>query len=126
MEKHILSKSTFLKGCQCTKALYLSKHNRELREEPDASLQAIFTQGKKVGELAQQLFPGGVDCTPVSVFDFQEAVVRTREEIAKGTKIIYEAAFQFDGVLAVLDILVKDKSGWKAYEVKSSTSVTET
>ena len=126
MEKHILSKSTFLKGCQCTKALYLSKHNRALREEPDAAVQAIFTQGKKVGELAQQLFPGGVDCTPVSVFDFQEAVVRTREEIAKGTKVIYEAAFQFDGVLAALDILVKDKSGWKGYEVKSSTSVTET
>ncbi len=126
MEKHILSKSTFLKGCQCAKALYLSKHNRGLREEPDAALQTIFTQGKKVGELAQQLFPGGVDCTPVSVFDFQEAVVRTKEEIAKGTKIIYEAAFQYDGLLAALDILVNDKSGWKAYEVKSSTSVTET
>lgn len=126
MEKHILSKSSFLKGCQCPKVLYMSKHNRGLREEPDAALQAIFTQGKKVGELAQQLFPGGVDCTPVSVFDFQEAVVRTREEIAKGTKVIYEASFQYDGVLAALDILVKDKSGWKAYEVKSSTSVTET
>ena len=126
MEKHILSKSSFLKGCQCPKALYLSKHNRELKQEPDAALQAIFTQGKKVGELAQQLFPCGVDCTPVSVFDFQEAVVRTKEEIAKGTKVIYEAAFQYDGVLAALDILVKDKSGWKAYEVKSSTSVTET
>ncbi len=126
MEKHILSKSTFIKGCQCTKALYLSKNNRGLREEPDAALQAIFTQGKKVGELAQQLFPGGVDCTPLSVFNFQEAVLRTREEIAKGTKVIYEAAFQFDGVLAALDILVKDRSGWKAYEVKSSTSVSET
>ncbi len=70
MEKHILSKSTFLKGCQCTKALYLSKHNRALREEPDAAVAQIFTLGKKVGELAGQLFPGGVDCTPVSVFRF--------------------------------------------------------
>jgi hypothetical protein len=47
MEKHILSKSSFLKGCQCPKALYMSKHNRGLREEPDAALQAIFTQGEK-------------------------------------------------------------------------------
>ena len=126
MEKHILSKSSFLKGCQCQKALYMSKHNRGLKEESDTALQAIFAKEKKVGELAQQLFPGGVDCTPVSAFEFQEAVVRTREEIAKGTKVIYEAAFQYDGVLAALDILVKDKSGWKVYEVKSSTSVTET
>ena len=89
-------------------------------------MQAIFTQGKKVGELAQQLFPGGIDCTPGSDFDFQDAVIRTREEIAKGTKVIYEAAFQYDGVLAALDILVRDEDGWRAYEVKSSTSVTET
>ena len=45
---------------------------------------------------------------------------------AKGTKIIYEAAFQFNGVLAALDILVNDDNGWKAYEVKSSTSISVT
>ena len=78
MGKHILSKSTFLKGCQCTKALYLSKHNREFREEPDAALQAIFTQGKKVGELAQQLFPGGADCTLLSFFEFWDCAEKDK------------------------------------------------
>jgi hypothetical protein len=111
---------------QCQKALYLNKHHKELKEEISAAQQAIFSQGTKVGELATQLFPGGVDCTPESFYDFQKAVIRTREEIKKGTKIIYEAAFQFNGVLAALDILVNDDSGWKAYEVKSSTGVTET
>ncbi len=126
MQKHTLSKSTFIKGMQCTKALYLSKHHKEYRAEISVSQQAIFAQGTSVGELAQQLFPGGVDCTPESYYNFQKAVVRTMEEIKKGTKIIYEAAFQFNGVLAALDILVKVKNGWKAYEVKSSTSISET
>ncbi len=126
MEKHVLSKSTFIKGMQCQKALYLNKHHKELKEEISAAQQAIFSQGTKVGELATQLFPGGVDCTPESFYDFQKAVIRTQEEINKGTKIIYEAAFQYNGVLAALDILVKDENGWKAYEVKSSTGVTET
>lgn len=126
MEKHVLSKSTFIKGMQCHKALYLNKYHKELKEEISSQQEAVFSQGTKVGELAQQLFPGGVDCTPESYFNFQEAVIRTMKEIEKGTKIIYEAAFQFNGVLAVLDILVKDKSGWKAYEVKSSTGITET
>jgi hypothetical protein len=126
MSKHVLSKSTFIKGMQCHKALYLNKHHKELREDISEQQEAIFAQGTNVGELAQQLFPGGVDCTPESYFDFQKAVMRTQEEIANGTKIIYEAAFQYNGVLAALDILVKDKTGWKAYEVKSSTSVTET
>lgn len=126
MERHVLSKSTFIKGMQCQKALYLNKHHKELKEEITAAQQAIFSQGTKVGELATLLFPGGVDCTPESFYDFQKAVIRTQEEIKKGTKIIYEAAFQFNGVLAALDILVNDDSGWKAYEVKSSTGVTET
>ena len=126
MEKHVLSKSTFIKGMQCQKALYLYKHHKELKEEVSAAQEAIFAQGTSVGELATQLFPGGVDCTPESFYDFQQAVMRTQEEINKGTKIIYEAAFQYNGVLAALDILVKDEKGWKAYEVKSSTSISET
>lgn len=126
MQKHILSKSTFIKGTQCNKALYLYKHNRELRDEITAAQEAIFAQGTSVGELACELFPGGVDCTPESYYDFQAAVIRTKEEIEKGTKIIYEAAFQYNGVLAALDILVKHEDGWRAYEVKSSTSVSET
>lgn len=126
MEKHILSKSTFIKGMQCNKALYLHKHNRDLKDDISAAQQVIFDQGTSVGELACKLFPGGVDCTPESYYDFQKAVVRTREEIEKGTEIIYEAAFQFNGVLAALDILVKHADGWRAYEVKSSTGVSET
>jgi hypothetical protein len=126
MEKHVLSKSTFIKGMQCQKALYLNKHHKELKEEVTDAQQAIFSQGTKVGELATLLFPGGVDCSPESFYDFQKAVIRTQEEIKKGTKIIYEAAFQYNGVLVALDILVNDESGWKAYEVKSSTGVTET
>tara|TARA_R110000737_G_scaffold336727_1_gene356405 strand:+ start:15560 stop:17035 length:1476 start_codon:yes stop_codon:yes gene_type:complete len=126
MEKHILSKSTFIKGLQCNKALYYSKHRRDLRDDISPAQEAIYVQGTSVGEFAQQLFPGGADCTPVSYYDFQKAVIRTQEEIEKGTKIIYEAAFQYNGVLAALDILVKHEDGWRAYEVKSSTSVSET
>jgi hypothetical protein len=66
MEKHVLSKSTFIKGMQCHKAFYLNKHHKELKEEVSAAQEAIFTQGTSVGELATQLFPGGVDCTPES------------------------------------------------------------
>ena len=126
MQKHILSKSSFLKGLQCEKALYLSKFHRELRDEISSQQEAIFAQGNLIGQLSQQLFPGGVDCSPESTFDFQKAVIRTKEEIDKGTTIIYEAAFQFNEVLVALDILVKDEEGWEAYEVKSSTSVSRT
>jgi len=123
---HELSKSTFMKGCQCIKALYLNKHCKNLRDEVSAAQEAIFSRGTAVGELAQELFPGGIDASPRNYYKFQESVAKTAEYIANGKKVIYEAAFQFEGVLVALDILVKKEGHWHAYEVKSSTSVSAT
>ncbi len=121
--KHVLSKSTFLRGCQCTKSLFLYKNQPELRGEISDQQQAIFSQGTNVGELGHQLFPGGVDASLKSPYLYQKSVVYTKKLIDQRQEIIYEAAFQYDSVLAVIDILVKEKGKWKAYEVKSSTEV---
>jgi len=126
MKKAVLSKSTFIRGLQCEKSLYLYKHYYNLKDTISPQLQAIFNQGHRVGELAQDLFPGGVDASPPNHFKMQESVVKTKAFIENGETSIYEATFQFNGVLAALDILVKDNDGWKAYEVKSSTSVSDT
>lgn len=125
MEKPILSKSTFIRGLQCEKSLYLYKHHYNLKDEVSPQLQAIFNQGNKVGILAQNLFPNGVDASPSNHFKIQESVSKTEDFIREGETTIYEATFQYNGVIAALDILVKDEDGWKAYEVKSSTSVSD-
>lgn len=123
---HLLSKSTYIRGRQCPKALWLYKHRRELMPRVDAAQQAVFDTGHQVGMLAQQLFPDGVDCSPETPYDFGPAIAATQAAIARGERIIYEAAFLHEGVLAALDILVHDADGWKAYEVKSSTGVKDT
>lgn len=120
---HLLSKSTYMRGRQCPKALWLYKHRRELMPPLDASKQAVFASGTAVGLLAQQLFPGGVDCTPPTHYDYAQSVIDTQAAIARGERVIYEAAFMRDEVLAAMDILVLTDEGWKAYEVKSSTGV---
>jgi hypothetical protein len=126
MEKPILSKSTYIRGLQCEKSLYLYKHNYKLKDGISNQLQSIFNQGNNVGVLSQQLFPNGVDASPSNHFKIQESVQKTKEFIENGESVIYEATFQFNGVIVALDILVKDNDGWKAYEVKSSTSISET
>ena len=126
MTKSVISKSTFIRGLQCEKSLYLYKHHYKLKDPTPSSLQAVFDQGTNIGLLAQELFPNGVDATPESHFKMIDSVEKTLEFINKGETIIYEAAFLFDDVIAALDILVKDEYGWKAYEVKSSTKVTDT
>ncbi|MCH7611560.1 MAG: DUF2779 domain-containing protein, partial [Chloroflexi bacterium] len=124
-EKHLLSKSTFLRGLQCHKSLYLNRHRRDLRDEISPELEAVFAMGREVGELARGLFPGGVPSKPPKSFQFQRAVEVTRELIEAGKDIIYEAAFQHERVLALVDILVRDGDKWRAYEVKSSASLKE-
>ncbi len=126
MEKHILSKSTFIKGHQCLKALYLHKKRPFLRDKLSAEQRAKFKRGHKVGDMAQDLFPGGIDVSPKSPSQYQKSAIRTQELIAEGQSIIYEATFQFNKVLVMLDILVKTEKGWEAYEVKSSLSLSET
>lgn len=122
---HILSKSTYMRGRQCPKALWLYRHRRELLPPVDAARQAVYDTGTEVGLLAQQLFPGGLDCSPEDPRDFAPAIAATQRAIQEGRNVIYEAAFLHEGVLAALDILVRDAEGWKAYEVKSSTSPKE-
>lgn len=122
---HILSKSTFLRGVQCDKSLYLYKHYYNLKDEISPEKQAIFNRGTNVGVLAQQLFPGGVDSSPESPFKYAEAVEQTKGYLQRGEKVIYEACFVYNEVLVALDILVNQNGKWFAYEVKSSTKVTD-
>lgn len=121
--KHILSKSTFMYGCQCPKRLWLHKNRPDLRDELGDEQQAIFQRGTDVGKLAEGLFPGGVDARPKDTFSYQKSVADTVKYIAAGKKVIYEAAFQYEGLLCAVDILVQKNGGWYAYEVKSTTKV---
>lgn len=126
MSSHLLSKSSFIRGVQCEKHLYLYKYHYNEMDQLSEMQKAIFKRGTDVGKLAQQLFPDGIDVSPASQFEYDKAVVVTKNLIKENQKVIYEASFNYSDVLAVADILVNEKSGLKIYEVKSSTSVSET
>lgn len=108
---------------QCSKSLYLYKNKPQQRDALSASQQAIFSRGNSVGILAQQLFPGGIDASPADKYNYTEACTTTQKLIEQQVPVIYEAAFQFEGVYAALDILVKQDDKWIAYEVKSSAKI---
>ena len=124
--KKLLSKSTFVRGLQCEKSLYLYKNHFNLKDTPSLSLKTIFEQGTSIGLLAQHLFPGGVDASTKSYININDSVKKTFDFINQGETTIYEATFIYNNVLAALDILVKKEDGWHAYEVKSSTRISST
>jgi hypothetical protein len=118
-----LSKSTYLRGKQCRKSLYLHWHQPELRDPISPMQQAIFSQGTDVGRLAQQLFPGGVDAGIYLPDKYTKSVEMTSQLMTEGADVIYEAGFSVNNLHCFVDILVKSGEGWKAYEVKSSTNL---
>lgn len=122
---HNLSKSSFIRGLQCHKSLYLKKHHPELEDEISESQQAVFDKGTNVGILAQKLFPGGTDLGIYIPDNFSEVFKKTERLILEKFPIIYEAGFQYDNLLCLIDILTKENGKWHAYEVKGSTSVKE-
>jgi hypothetical protein len=85
--------------------------------------QSVFDRGTEVGELARQLYPGGVNASPDLPRSYEKAIEYTSSLIASDTPVIYEAGFSHNGVHCFMDILVREEGGWHAYEVKSSTNV---
>ena len=122
----MLSKSRFLAGLQCHLRLWYQCFERELIPEVPPSQQAIFDAGHEVGELATQLFPGGI-LIDEPYFLHKQAVQSTLQAMQDpDVKSIYEAAFVHDGVRIRVDVLERlDDGSWNLVEVKSSTSVKE-
>ncbi len=124
---HILSKSTYIKGEQCEKALYLFKNRPFLRDKLSMEQRAKFKRGTDVGILAQQLFPGGINMTPSSPSQFDKKAAETQQNLTNpDVNVMYEAVFKYDDTLIMLDILVRDGDKWRAIEVKSSLGISQT
>src|ERR1035438_5979387 len=121
-----ISKTKFVAGVQCLKRLYWQVHQPELAAEPDPATEAIFEQGREVGMLARQLFPGGAEV--VSDGGLDQAIRATRELVANPEfPAIFEGTFEKGGVLVRVDVLQRrrDHHRWRLIEVKSTTSLKE-
>lgn len=118
-----ISKSSFTRGLQCNKSLYLKKHHPNLEDPISEAQQAVFDGGTNVGILATQLFPGGIDLDKYIPSDFPQAFSETNRLLKEESAIVYEAGFKHENLLCFMDILTKEGDTYKAYEVKGSTSV---
>ena len=120
-----ISKSQYLKGVQCPKALWYYRHRPDLKPEITAALQNLFDTGHEIGELARQYFKGGVEIT-AEYYEIARAIKLTGEAVRQGENIIFEAtAGSSDGAYSRIDVLKKvdGSDAWDLIEVKASTGV---
>ena len=117
-----LSKSKYCGLWQCPKIAWLRKFKPEEWALDDGTL-ARMEVGNEVGDLAMGLFGDFVEVTAYTdgKLDLQKMMDETEAEMAKGTPIICEASFSYNGLYCAVDILRKAGDGWAIYEVKSSS-----
>ncbi len=118
-----LSKSRLISAWQCPKKLHLEKHHPELGEIT-ANMESLFAMGHKVGAISQQLY-GTAESVEIPFNRKMSLMIReTAGLIEQGVDFpIFEATFQHDGILIRADVLIPGENGWRAIEVKASTSV---
>lgn len=116
-----LSKSRYVLGTRCKKALWFSTHTPEKADTPDPSALRRMQSGTAIGKLAQKLFPQGIEVTE-NHFKIKESAESTQRLISEGALVLYEATALNEFTLARADILVRESitSAWDLYEVKST------
>ena len=116
------SKSKYCGLWQCPKIAWLRKYKPE-EMTIDGSVITRMEEGNVVGDLAMGLFGDFVEVTAYNgdKIDLSKMIENTKAEIEKGTPVICEASFDYNGLYCAVDILRKENDGWAIYEVKSST-----
>lgn len=117
-----LSKSKYCGIWQCPKIAWLKKYKPE-EFKPSGDLQDRLDAGNEVGDLAMGLFGDYVEVTAYKGddIDISTMIANTGFELSRGTEVICEASFDYNGLYCAVDILRKNGDGWDIYEVKSST-----
>ena len=116
------SKSKYCGLWQCPKIAWLRKYKPD-EIKTNENIEERMRIGNAIGDLAMEIFGDYVEVTAYDgeKIDLSKMIENTKAEMEKGTPVICEASFDFNGLYCAVDILRKDGDGWAIYEVKSST-----
>ena len=117
-----LSKSDYIMGLDCVKALWLKKNRKDLTPEYDDRTLQNFETGEKVQELAYDYYGKGV-FVDAENWDVFGGAAKTKI-LAQDHDIIYEATAKLDnGCFCRIDIMMRNGDAWDLIEIKSATEV---
>ncbi len=122
-----LSKSSFVKGTQCAKYLFLDTFKRDEKTPPSKETLVVFGRGHRFEDtFREKMFPGGInvkdDVGVTSYYKSYTNYLLYQESVST----IYEATVIEDDVLVMCDVLVKGNNGMiDIYECKSSLAIND-
>ena len=124
---HLLSKSKYIRGLQCDRALWLDVHNPRLAKYTREQMLR-FDRGREFEYAFKATFPDGIDISAELKRNVDAYPARTAQLLDKEEEIdIFEAGFYYDDVLVLADVVHKCPDGTlDIYEVKSGNTLSET
>lgn len=124
---HLLSKSKYIRGLQCDRALWLDVFNPRIARY-SAEQMRRFERGREFEFAFKDTFPDGIDLSAELKRNVDAYPARTAELLDKGGGVsLFEAGFLYDDVLVLADVVHQREDGTlDIYEVKSGTVLSDT
>lgn len=114
-----LTKSRFMMALECpTKLHYAGNPKLHDASQEDSFLAALAEGGHQVGAMARLMYPQGV---LVDAATHAEQVEQTRKLLERPQAVIFEAAFQCEGLFVRVDIVRKHGETVDLVEVKAKS-----
>ena len=128
---HLLSKSKYIRGLQCERALWLDVHEPRLARYTAEQMRR-FDRGRDFEYAFKSRFPDGIDLSAelkrnVDLYPARTAELLYLRPCSAAKTVLFEAGFQYDDVLVLADVVCQREDGsLDIYEVKSGTTLSDT
>lgn len=128
---HLLSKSKYIRGLQCERALWLDVHEPRLARYTAEQMRR-FDRGRDFEYAFKSRFPDGIDLSAelgrnVDAYPARTAELLDLRPCSAAKTVLFEAGFQYDDVLVLADVVCQREDGsLDIYEVKSGTTLSDT
>ena len=124
---HLLSKSKYIRGLQCDRALWLDVYNPRIARY-SAEQMRRFDRGREFEYAFKDTFPGGIDISVELKRNVDAYPEMTAMYLDKEAEVdLFEAGFLYDEVLVLADVVHKNNDGTlDIYEVKSGNVLSDT
>lgn len=116
----MLTKTDYQTARTCTKRFWYEKKGLWTKEQSLADLKNAF-EGNRFSDAVRQNFPNG-KMIGWQHGSLDEAIIKTQLELGASSAILFEAAFEHEGLLCLADIVIKENGRLTLIEAKSSNT----
>lgn len=121
---YLLTKSKYIRGLQCERALYYDVYSPKLARYSPETL-ALFRGGREFEATYKAVYPMGIAMDKVLGYKMDKYPQATADLLAQeGEVVLFEAGFLYNDVLVLADVVRKAADGTiDIFEVKNNSEV---